>query len=115
MNRSIGLLFAIAAIVTNVGAMSIKMHAQTADVPTATNSTWKTHTAFDGQISKIIEGDRYVYVYKDGKVTYNKVELGRRMGAEYELISGVPDNSRVVIAGQTKLVNGMEVEIAVSD
>lgn len=63
MNRSIGLLFAIAAIVTNVGAMSIKMHAQTADVPTATNSTWKTHTAFDGQISKIIEGDRYVYVF----------------------------------------------------
>ena len=23
-------------------------------------------------------GDRYVYVYKDGKVSYNKVELGRR-------------------------------------
>lgn len=56
-------------------------------------------------------GDRYVYVYKDGKVSYNKVELGRRMGAEYELISGVPDNSQVVIAGQTKLVNGMEVEV----
>ena len=56
-------------------------------------------------------GDRYVYVYKDGKVTYNKVELGRRMGAEYELVSGVLDNSRVVIAGQTKLVNGMEVEV----
>lgn len=56
-------------------------------------------------------GDRYVYVYKDGKVSYNKVELGRRMGNEYELISGVPDNSQVVIAGQTKLVNGMEVEV----
>lgn len=56
-------------------------------------------------------GDRYVYVYKDGKVSYNKVELGRRMGAEYELVSGVPDNSQVVIAGQTKLVNGMEVEV----
>lgn len=56
-------------------------------------------------------GDRYVYVYKDGKVSYNKVELGRRMGAEYELISGVPDNSQVVIAGQPKLVNGMEVEV----
>lgn len=24
-------------------------------------------------------GDRYVYVYKDGKVSYNKVELGRRV------------------------------------
>ena len=29
-------------------------------------------------------GDRYVFVYKDCKVSYNKVELGRRMGTEYE-------------------------------
>ncbi len=56
-------------------------------------------------------GDRYVYVYKDGKVTYNKVELGRRMDTEYELISGVPDNSQVVIAGQSRLANGVEVEV----
>lgn len=56
-------------------------------------------------------GDRYVYVYKDGKVSYNKVELGRRMGAEYELKSGVPNNSQVVVAGQTRLVNGEEVSV----
>lgn len=56
-------------------------------------------------------GDRYVYVYKDGKVSYNKVELGRRMGAEYELKSGVPDNSQVVVAGQARLINGIEVEV----
>lgn len=56
-------------------------------------------------------GDRYVYVYTDGKVTYNKVELGRRMGAEYELLSGVPNNSLVVIAGQSRLTNGVEVEV----
>lgn len=56
-------------------------------------------------------GDRYVYVYKDGKVSYNKVELGRRMGTEYELISGVDNNSEVVIAGQSRLINGMEVEV----
>lgn len=56
-------------------------------------------------------GDRYVYVYKDGKVSYNKVELGRRMGAEYELRSGVPDNSQVVVAGQARLINGTEVEV----
>ena len=56
-------------------------------------------------------GDRYVYVYKDVKVTYNKVELGRRMGTEYELKSGVPNNSQVVIAGQTRLINGTEVEV----
>jgi RND family efflux transporter MFP subunit len=57
-------------------------------------------------------GDRYVFVYKDGKVTYNKVELGRRMDTEYELISGVENNARVVIAGQARLLNDMEVEVA---
>lgn len=56
-------------------------------------------------------GDRYVYVYNDGKVSYNKVELGRRMGAEYELKSGVPDNAQVVVAGQARLSNGAEVEV----
>lgn len=56
-------------------------------------------------------GDRYVYVYKDGKVSYNKVELGRRMADRYELKSGVPDNSQVVVAGQSRLLNGAEVEV----
>lgn len=56
-------------------------------------------------------GDRYVYVYRDGKVYYNKVELGRRMGNRYELLSGVNDGDWVVTVGYTKLKNGMEVEI----
>ena len=59
-------------------------------------------------------GDRYVYVYKDGKVSYNKVELGRRMGTEYELISGVEDNSQVVVAGQTRLADGVEVAVLIN-
>lgn len=57
-------------------------------------------------------GDRYVFVYKDGKVSYNKVELGRRMGDEYELLSGVENNSQVVIAGQSRIFNGVEVQLA---
>ena len=56
-------------------------------------------------------GDRYVYVYKDGKVSYNKIELGRRMGNRYEVISGVQDGDLVVTAGYTKLADGMEVEV----
>lgn len=56
-------------------------------------------------------GDRYVYVYQDGKVSYNKVELGRRMNTEYELLSGVPNHAQVVIAGQSKLADGVEVEV----
>jgi RND family efflux transporter MFP subunit len=56
-------------------------------------------------------GDRYVFVYKNGAVTYNKVELGRRLNNEYELISGVENNSQVVVAGQSRLTNGAEVAV----
>lgn len=56
-------------------------------------------------------GDRYVYVYSNGKVSYNKVELGRRIDTEYELISGVDNNAQVVIAGQNRLADGVEVEV----
>ena len=56
-------------------------------------------------------GDRYVYVYKDGVVSYNKVEIGRRMDDKYELISGVEDGDLVVITSQSKLNNGMKVEV----
>lgn len=56
-------------------------------------------------------GDRYVYVYQDGKVSYQKVTLGRRMGDRYEVISGVEDGAFVVTTGQTKLNNGMEVKV----
>ena len=56
-------------------------------------------------------GDRYIYVYKNGKVSYQKVELGRRMGNKYEIVSGVDNGDQVVITGQNRLTNGMEVEI----
>ncbi len=58
-------------------------------------------------------GDRYVFVYKDGKVSYNKVELvDAWYGVRVEI--RVPDNSQVVVAGQSRLVNGMEVEVEAS-
>lgn len=56
-------------------------------------------------------GNKYVYVYKDGKVSYNRVELGQRLGTRYELLSGVENNSDVVITGQTRLADGARVEI----
>ncbi len=58
-------------------------------------------------------GNQYVYVVNpDGTVSYNLVELGQRLGAEYELISGVESGSQVVVSGQSKLANGVKVEIA---
>lgn len=56
-------------------------------------------------------GERFIYVYENGKVSYNKVELGRRLGSYYEVLSGVNSGDRVVVAGQTRLSNGAEVEV----
>lgn len=56
-------------------------------------------------------GDYYVYTYDNGKVTHNKVQLGRRLDNRYELISGIKPGSQVVVAGQNALSNGMEVEV----
>jgi len=62
-------------------------------------------------VKQIGSGDRFVYVYKDGKVSYNKVQIGRHMGEYYEIISGVESGSDVVVAGQTRLVDGKEVVV----
>lgn len=58
-------------------------------------------------------GNQYVYVLRpDGTVSYNQVQLGQRLGDEYEVISGVEPGSRVVINGQSKLANGKKVKLA---
>lgn len=58
-------------------------------------------------------GDHYVYVYnQDGTVSFNKVELGQRLGDSYELISGVESGSQVVVSGQARLANGAKVEVS---
>lgn len=56
-------------------------------------------------------GNFYVYTYADGKVKSNKVELGKRMGDRYELLSGIENGSKVVIAGHAGITNGTEVEV----
>ena len=56
-------------------------------------------------------GDRYIYVYKaDGTVSYQKVELGRRMNDKYEILSGIADGDEVVVTGQSALKDGIAVE-----
>ena len=58
-------------------------------------------------------GDRFIYVYKaDGTVSYQKVELGRRMQDKYEVLSGIADGDEVVVTGQSALKDGLAVERA---
>lgn len=56
-------------------------------------------------------GNKYVYVYDKGIVSYNKVELGQRIDDTYEIISGVSDGDFVVITGQSNLSDGAKVEL----
>ncbi len=62
-------------------------------------------------VKQLGSGDRYIYVYQaDGTVKFQPVELGRRMGAEYEILSGIADGDEVVTSGQVALKNGSAVE-----
>lgn len=56
-------------------------------------------------------GDKYVYIYKDGKVSFTKVVLGQRLDNAYEVISGVENGVDVVISGQSRLADGVDVEV----
>lgn len=67
----------------------------------------------DALVKQIGAGDRYVYVYdaKSGTVSYNRVDLGKHIDKNYEIISGVKSGDQVVIAGQARLANGKAVEV----
>lgn len=58
-------------------------------------------------------GERFVYILnEDGTVNYKKVLLGRRMGAEYEVLEGVEDGAKVVTGGQIRLKDGIKVTVS---
>ena len=55
-------------------------------------------------------GERFVYVLnEDNTVTYQKVVLGRRMGAEYEVLEGLSDGAKIVTGGMIRLKDGIKV------
>ncbi len=56
-------------------------------------------------------GNKYVYVYNNGTVTFTQVELGQRLGDSYELISGIEDGDSVVVMGQSRLIDGAKVQV----
>ena len=75
----------------------------------------KNHVVIPDQaVQKLLGlGDRYVYVYNpaDSTVRYSKVELGRRMNNEFEVVSGVKSGEAVVVKGHLGLTNGCKSEV----
>ena len=56
-------------------------------------------------------GNKYVYVLRGDRVSYQKVQLGQRLDDAYELLDGIADGDTVVITGQTRLADGVTVDV----
>jgi len=48
-------------------------------------------------------GNRYVFLYDNGKVLFREITIGRRVDSDYEVISGLSAGDKVVVSGQNRL------------
>ena len=63
-------------------------------------------------VKQIGSGEHFVYVLNaDNTVKYQKVELGKRLGNQYEILSGINEGDRVVTNGQARLKDGVAVTL----
>ena len=57
-------------------------------------------------------GEHFVYVLQpDNTVKYTLVELGKRLGNRYEIISGINEGDKIVTEGQVRLKDGVSVTV----
>lgn len=56
-------------------------------------------------------GQKYVYIYEDGKAVYKPVELGQLHGNRYEILSGIDAGASVIVTGLAGLKNGSKVSL----
>ena len=56
-------------------------------------------------------GVRYVWVYQGGEVELREVELGQRLEDRYEVKGGLAAGTQVVIAGASRLQDGVKVQL----
>jgi len=62
-------------------------------------------------VKQVGSGEKYVYVYSEGKVKYKQIVIGHRDGSDFEILSGLDAGEQVVVAGQSKLVDGVSVKV----
>lgn len=55
--------------------------------------------------------DKFVYTIENGVAKYHKVELGQRLGDQYEILSGLKAGDVIATSGQSRLIDGTLVEI----
>jgi multidrug efflux pump subunit AcrA (membrane-fusion protein) len=55
--------------------------------------------------------DKFVYVLDGDTVAFTKVDIGRRIGAEYEVLSGLSEGQKVIVAGMNNLIDKAKVSV----
>lgn len=55
--------------------------------------------------------DKFVFIEQDGVVDSRRVELGRRIGDTYEILSGIEEGENIIVEGKTRLVSGTKVKV----
>ena len=61
-------------------------------------------------VRQVGSGERYVYLYRDGKAVYQVVELGDQQGDRYEVLKGLQAGDQVIISAPSTLKNGQAVQ-----
>ena len=61
-------------------------------------------------IKQMGSGERYVYVYNDGKAEHRFVRLGKRLDTRYECLEGLEEGEWVITTGLNRMTNGAKVE-----
>lgn len=56
--------------------------------------------------------ERFVFVVENGKAVRKVVQPGRLVGSQFEILSGLKAGEEVVVAGQSRLLDGTEVEVS---
>ena len=63
-------------------------------------------------VKQMGSGEHFVYVLQpDNTVKYTLVELGKRLGNRYEIVSGINEGDRIVTEGQVRLKDGVSVTV----
>ncbi|MBR3710511.1 MAG: efflux RND transporter periplasmic adaptor subunit [Bacteroidales bacterium] len=63
-------------------------------------------------VKQMGSGEHFIYVLQpDNTVKYQLVEVGKRLGNRYEIISGINEGDKIVTEGQARLKDGVTVQL----
>lgn len=67
-------------------------------------------------VKQMGSGEHFIYVLQpDNTVKYQLVEVGKRLGNRYEIISGINEGDKVVTEGQARLKDGVTVQLKIEN